>query len=352
MRAKYFWLILTPLVLVTSVLLWLVAVHEGSHREWQRLTLCAAAIFCNIFVLGYHATTPPHPKFLLLRRRRIAIRVHAISGGLEIVTGVVAYFTVQFTPVAGVAMALIALLFHVPTSVYQASIVFGAKAVMTPVYAFVIFVHAFCAVHLLLNPSSQFWVVSTFLALNAYVWCRVLIWLFLRYRLFPESTYSVAITMAAMISVSSTIGFTGNLLRLGFVFSYAQLYQLIMKPSAKALAAHSSEHGRESLIDDHVREAWEAMEFADVDAAESSNADRARARVLFGAIDADANGMLSPRELYALIEGKLPWQAVQAFVDRHGRHGHITFDEFFTEMQPIWKFGFHVMSKKKLALPV
>lgn len=431
MRAKYLGLILIPLLMVAAVLLSLLAVSGETHNEWQRVTLCVAALFCNVFVLGYHATTPPHPKFLLLRRRKIAIRIHAISGGLEIVTGVIAYFTVNFTPIAGVVMALVALLLHIPTATYQASIVFGAKAVMTPVYAFVILVHAFCAAHLLLDPRSQVWIVSTFLALNAYVWCRVLIWLFLRYGLFPESTYSVAITLAAMISVSSTIGFTGSLLLLGFVFAYAQLYRTVMKPSATELAAHSSEHGRESLVDDHFRRAWEAMEEAESSTAGDSDAEQARARVLFDAIDEDHNGVLSPRELSALVEGKLPWQAVQAFIDRHGRDGEIpfdvfyrhfyrvhglneqidrplpsdlsleqkarlvfghldldhsgaidafelrqlllgwglpaaevslylqvyasqsgiSFDEFFTEMQPIWRFGFRAMSKKKLSLP-
>ena len=57
-----------------------------------QLSLIAfVATFCNIFVLGFHWTNQPHPKFLLLTWRKVCIRLHVLSGSVEIIAFAVSW---------------------------------------------------------------------------------------------------------------------------------------------------------------------------------------------------------------------------------------------------------------------
>ncbi|WP_416974795.1 EF-hand domain-containing protein [Streptomyces sp. 4F14] len=297
-------------------------VRRDEAGESQRLALCAAALFCNVFVLLYHLLTPPHPKFLLLRGRRLAVRVHAIGGTVELAAGVVAYFVAD-PAVPATVMAVAALVLHVPTAAWQTTIVFGSRAVMVPGYVFVILLHAYCALRLLLDPHSEFWLVNTFLVLNVYVWCRVFIGLFNALGLFPESTYSVAILLAGLVMVPAAVGFAGNLLLLGFVFAHALLYRAVLKPSPAQLAAYTSERGRETLVEERARVAWSAM------TGPAGADDRERARAVFDALDTDGGGTLTADELDAMADRcGLSRPYVHALLERHGEHGHLSFDAF------------------------
>jgi hypothetical protein len=99
----------------------------------QKIALCAASILCNFYVLYYHYTTPPHPKFLMLPARKFSIRVHTISGTIEVVCGIIAFFSSDPT-IWAIIMALSAIIGHITSSSYQTPIVFGAKAIMVPSY--------------------------------------------------------------------------------------------------------------------------------------------------------------------------------------------------------------------------
>ncbi|MFM9607130.1 EF-hand domain-containing protein [Streptomyces niveiscabiei] len=320
-RVKYLVFVLLPLIAVTLPLMALLVTRDEAG-EPQRLALCAAALFCNVFVLLYHLLTPPHPKFMLLRGRRLAVRVHAIGGTVELAAGVVAY-CVADPAVPATVVALAALVLHVPTAAWQTTIVFGSRAVMVPGYVFVILLHAYCALRLLLDPNSVFWLVNTFLVLNVYVWCRVFIGLFNALGLFPESTYSVAILLAGLVMVPAAVGFAGNLLLLGFVFAHALLYRAVLKPSPAQLAASTSERGRETLIEERVRAAWSAM------TGPAERGDRQRARAVFDALDTDGSGTLTADELDAMADRcGLSRPYVHAFLERHGERGHLSFDAF------------------------
>ena len=53
--------------------------------------LCGFAVLSNIGIIYYHATTPPHPKFLMTNIRKIWVRIHAISGSIELILGIIAW---------------------------------------------------------------------------------------------------------------------------------------------------------------------------------------------------------------------------------------------------------------------
>ncbi|MGW2402314.1 EF-hand domain-containing protein [Kitasatospora sp. NPDC001664] len=329
-RAEYAAFVLFPLVAAAVAVLVLLDFHGGAAQEGQRIALCAAAAFFNVFVLLYHLTHPPHPKFLMLRRRRLAIRTHAVGGVVELVAGVTAYFVADPT-VPAVVMALAGLVLHVPTAAYQITVVFGAKAVMVPGYVFVVVLHAFCAVHLLAEPRSTFWLVNTFLVLNIYVWCRVFIGLFNFLGLFQESAYSVAIMFSGLLMIPAVVGFAGNLLLVVFVFAHVLLYRAVMKPSPAEFAEYVSEKGRETLIDQRVRQAWASIAADEAQADDGDGAERRRARALFDALGTDRSGSLTLDEIDALTS-RWPGPFLAAFVERYGAAGEVSFEVFYRHL--------------------
>jgi hypothetical protein len=126
--------------------------------------LVVLSTLANVIVIAYHYLIPAHPKFLMLPWRRWILRVHIVSGTIELVAGLMACFS--FAPMAARVMAIAALGFHVPTAVFQTRIVFGSKAIMVPAYLLCIVTHGFCATMLLTHPESRMWAVNTFLVFN------------------------------------------------------------------------------------------------------------------------------------------------------------------------------------------
>ncbi|GAA2025911.1 hypothetical protein GCM10009839_25270 [Catenulispora yoronensis] len=330
MRSRYFLLVVAPLLAVTLPLFAVLAVRGEDGMAGERLALCAMSAFFNVFIIHYHLTTPPHPKFLMLRERKFAVRVHVVSGMVELAAGIVAYSSPD-PVIPATVMAVAALCGHVPSALYQTSIVFGAKAIMLPGYIFVISLHAFCAVNLLLNPSSTVWIVNTFLALNVYVWVRVFIGIFNYLDLFPDTRYSVAVMFSGFVVVPGVIGVAGNLLLVGFVLAHLALYKAVMKPSAAEFEDFTTEKEREALINDGVREAWAEM----TDDGEHAS-EQAAARALFDRLDTDGNGALDLAETARLMgEWKLSPQFIRTFVNRHGEYGHVTFDAFYSHLYQV-----------------
>jgi hypothetical protein len=95
----------------------------------NQLVLLGVSLFFDIFVVYHHWTSPPHPKFYLMRSRKLSILTHLISGSIEIVSAVGCFFAQDPVPWAR-AMAMAVVLGHVPSSFYQTPNVFGMKSVM------------------------------------------------------------------------------------------------------------------------------------------------------------------------------------------------------------------------------
>lgn len=191
--------------------------------------MCAISSFFNLFVLWYHFTHAPHPKFMILTRRKISIYTHIISGVIEFVTCWIAFWTGNAYVARAAALATI--LGHVPSAYYQTSIVFGAKALMVAGYLFAISLHLFSAVHLLLEPTSVYWLLNMFLVHNIYVWCRVFIGFFGATGLFSSTNYTSSICFSGLLLFPAVLGVTGNLLFIVYVVTCIILYFAIVEPT-------------------------------------------------------------------------------------------------------------------------
>ncbi len=290
----------------------------------------------NALPFLYHVTVSTHPKYHILARRRRALRIHIVAGVLEIGLGLWAMAS-HAAPLPVRLMVLVALLAHVPSSLYQTPIVFGAQIVMWPAYLFAIVLHAFCAARLLVEPTL-FNVVQTFLALHIYVWVRFFYVAFRVLDLFQGARYTSAIITAGMVIIPAILGPTGPLVGFGFILAYILLYRGIFRPGADEYRAMIRELEMDSLLPRTTKPTIVP-----------ARTDRERARVVFTHIDLDGNGAIDAGELAQLLaEWGLPAEDVDASLRAVGVAGdddarQIPFDVFLTKLEPIWQHGYELL---------
>jgi len=143
----------------------------------SKLLLWIISMIADVGVLYYHITNPPHPKFLLTKKRSISITMHALSGASECLTGLWVVFLVAEQRVAMIWYMSFFAIIHVLTAALQTEMVFGAKQVMVPCYLVAIFFKLLCwyflVVHMMYQ-SEDIIVLSWFLSLelihHIYVW--------------------------------------------------------------------------------------------------------------------------------------------------------------------------------------
>ena len=151
------------------------------RNEFSALVMAAAATFFNVLVIFYHLTTPPHPKFRLIRTRRLCLKTHVAAGCIEIGASCVGlfYWKVVGLPAAHVAKyaayAWKAGVIHALTGLYQTGLVFGCKLVMRPAYYWCGVMHLMTALATCDDMSNPHRLLGQYLTLCIFTWCRVFI---------------------------------------------------------------------------------------------------------------------------------------------------------------------------------
>ncbi|PHJ62838.1 calcium-binding protein [Nostoc linckia z18] len=323
-------LLILPLSIYVLAYFYFSTTFTGKEIEYyQKLVLCVASIFSNFYVLYYHYTNPPHPKFLMLPKRKLSIRTHVISGTIEIVFGAIAFFSSN-PEIPAIVMALSAIIGHVTSSSYQTPIVFGAKSAMIPSYIFCVSLHLYCAIHLLLEPSSDLWLVNTFLVLSIYVWCRVFYFVFTAFGLFKDNLYSASILAAGVLIFPSVLGVAGNLFFILFVLGYNALYKLIMNPTPAQWISWTKESQRQTLIDEDAKELWISNHLS-INSEQLD--DRALAAAVFTQLDVNQSGTLDKDELMSLWrEWQVPDAFINNFINEHTEINEFNFNEFYEQI--------------------
>jgi CRP-like cAMP-binding protein len=321
-------LLLIPLVLLTAPIFWLqTRAPEApvSQAVWGLVVLSALA---NVIVIAYHYLLPAHPKFLMVPWRRFILRVHILSGTVELVSGLIACFTGNTT--AALIMGAAGLFFHVPSAFLQTPIVFGSKAIMVPSYLICILTHAFCAGMLLVRPASTQWAVNTFLVFNVYVWCRIYYYLFDMLKLFGGVKYSIAILAAGATMIPALFGAMGIILLGTFIGAFILLYRLIFIRTPAEYLDFVREKARDSATGNSHLQLSGGRGLA------SGESDRL-ARSCF---DRLARGISGRLERVAVIQCLAPWglpaPAIEAYADRLLTAGPLDFPVFQREL---WSIG-------------
>jgi CRP-like cAMP-binding protein/Ca2+-binding EF-hand superfamily protein len=321
-------LLLVPLLALTAPVFWFFAQTPEtpvSLGTWSVVVLSALA---NLIVIAYHYAVPAHPKFLMVPWRRMVLRVHILSGTVELVSGLITCFTGNVT--AAVVMGVAALFFHVPSAFFQTRIVFGSKAIMVPSYLLCIITHGFCAGMLLAHPDSRMWAVNTFLVFNIYVWCRIYFYVFDALKLFASAKYSISILAAGATMIPALFGPMGFMLLAGFVGAYVLLYRLIFVRNAAEYNDFVREKARDSAANADYSRLWSGQGL-------SAEQSEAMARDCFERLDPARNGELDRvTVMRALTPWGLPAAAIQSYAEKLCAAGPVDFARFRRE---IWSIG-------------
>ncbi|AHF92076.1 Crp/Fnr family transcriptional regulator [Opitutaceae bacterium TAV5] len=320
--------LLGPLLLLTFPIYWVFARSPETPVGPGTWALVFISALANVIVIAYHYIIPAHPKFLMVPWRRRILRIHILSGSIELVAGFTACVTGNVP--AALVTACAALFFHVPSAFFQTPGVFGSKAIMVPSYLLCIVTHGFCAGMLLAHPESRMWAVNTFLVFNIYVWCRIYYYIFDMLRLFSPMKYSIAILAAGATMIPALFGSLGFLLLVTFIGAYILLYRLVFIRTPAEYNDFVREKARDSTLPPDSAHLWRAATLAD-------SAGEDAARNWFDGLDRDHDGQLDGEELQqALAPWGLSAAAAAACADRLLASGPVDFERF---RRDLWSIG-------------
>lgn len=79
-----------------SSIIWSGNINQGQQNIFssQQILFMIVSTLANIFVLTYHYTNVPHPKFALTLFSRLCIRAHVISGSIGVFVPLYVFFSV------------------------------------------------------------------------------------------------------------------------------------------------------------------------------------------------------------------------------------------------------------------
>ncbi|KAF9427898.1 hypothetical protein BGZ76_002143 [Entomortierella beljakovae] len=238
------------------------------HVDWSspelayRMYIAYLSLFFDVAVLAYHFYTPFHPKFYVKPTRRRVLRLHIFSG---FISCVFAFYAEDPTKYAYVA-AFFAILSHVPSTFYQIPTVLGIKAFLVPSLFMVTALHGYFAYNLVQNPTSFYYLLSSYLTVHIYAWSRVFFALYYRLKLFEGHRFSAAMLTSGMLLVPSVMGLTGNVCLLVGVLTFDVIARSVK--SNEFWISWTTEHPRELAANPDKRLVLETL----ITAAEVSNA--------------------------------------------------------------------------------
>lgn len=306
-------------------------VVDSRNTSIAFLTAGVVAIFGNFFIVRYHSTEAPHPKFLMMRGRKFSIRVHAISGSLEVALGVVAWATHSST--LAIVVGLLAIIGHVPTSLYQSPIAFGSKGLTYPAYLGAIATHFYCAVRLVMEDGNILWLERTWMALQAYAFMRMYGYFFYKLGGYKEGGYTSIMLLSGGTIFPFILGPGGTLLMMLTLLAWVLMLKIFMKPSSEQWADLFEEKERRAIIDYNLRTIWTQ---SNLGSAETGNA-KDMARAAFDFLDKDKSGFLKIEEIENLLN---EWGAnadiKKTFMNNFGKTNGIDFSTFTST---IWLSG-------------
>jgi Ca2+-binding EF-hand superfamily protein len=300
----------------------------------QALLIAAMSLMCDIGVLYYHWTRPAHPKFLMRKPRMAAIRVHVISGTIEIVCGTAAWFA--HDPSFLVNGQIVAALFHILTAIYQTPIVFGMQAIMVPAYIYCVGAKLYCAIDLVFNRSCYFKVLRLFVVHSIYAWCRFFFVLFQACCIFDTHLYTVSIMFAGLVCLP-VVGSSANLACVILIAIWNGRLLMFGTPHQRARAFH--ENARDMFDNAHFEDeigggAAGGCIFAQREPQFELNVSRLKDE--FDALDADGSGQIDLCEIEAFC-GSQPHKnetakalvgGLSLFRSAHPHLKKLNFDEF------------------------
>ena len=284
----------------------------------------------------YHVANPPHPKFLLVPKRWLSIRLHLLTGITEIFASTAGIYIAN---VNGRSIDVLAIwaaragIIHALTAFYQTQLVFGAKIIMHPAYYAVSYMHLFSACVTLRAPTEPH-LLAQYLVLCIFTWCRVYMALFRSLNFAMGALYSLSITLAGVTTGALVLGPLSVLEIVIFLALAASLWCWSANCSVYSVAYEelTREHKRTELLDVSAMNAWKGI-------ANGANDEEseAAARKAFDRLDVNRDGVLDANEVVRLLDSLNIHPTVRhAVSNRLAAVGGIDFSTF---VRSIWNLG-------------
>jgi hypothetical protein len=210
----------------------------------QRRAFAAVCLFLDVFVLLVHWRLPVHPKFVVVRRRRLCIRLHLLLGTLQCAAGAAFYaLHIGGAPDAArwvcVSTAAVGLCLHLPTALYLLRSAFGAVRLTMPLFLFASSAYGYTLGRLLLaaihGPAA--WLEHAFLAywlcLHVYVLNRLCFSMLTRFNLLAHARYDLSVLLGAGAALPAAIGWASLPLALTAVLVFNMAFLCAMDPASQ-----------------------------------------------------------------------------------------------------------------------
>ncbi|KAF9101548.1 hypothetical protein BGX29_005502 [Mortierella sp. GBA35] len=280
-----------------------------------------------------------------------------------IIACICAFYAEDPTNYAYIAAAFAAIA-HVPSTFYQIPTVLGTKAFLVPSLGMVTALHGYFAISLVLNPTSLYYLLSTYLTVHIYSWFRVVL----------ETLITAAEVSNAVASLSGQDP-RDRYSRICATVLAANVYNTSPREKAHAVfraidvhrnnelsiadvknflvACGMSPIGTEGMLlmdglfknrkvataDDFC--AWLTKNWihpSSISVPRLPSTPRGQAKMVFDALDADGLGELNLYELEILLSSwGLPRSEAVTYLMANS--GTIEFQEFYSSMGTLWKFA-------------
>ncbi len=315
--------------------------YQSDTLEFQRWVIAGIGFLANFGIVYHHMTVPPHPKFLLVTKRKINIRLHAFFGITEVLAGTVCLF--HQSEIGGMIFGVLAIL-HALTALNQTPTVFGAKGIMLPSYIFAGALHLYVGYRVFNEPTSFFWIMNTYLTLNIYAYVRIIMVACEKVNIFNGYHYSLGVLLAGLFVGPALMGpatavyfvvfiaITYIAMKLVFGFSWSQLKAFMWK-----------EHDREKLVDPDLKDKWLRDNIGST--GELTAIDEKTARTIFDKLDDNGNGILEPEEMDVFLVTWGMTSGARESLEKY-MNQDITFENFYEIVKYI---GISIRSIKNLS---
>ena len=280
---------------------------------------------------------PPHPKFLLIPKRYASIRLHLLSGTVEIaacVAGLVAHYANGASVLPYIQVAGPAGLVHAVTAVLQTRLTFGAKLLMRPAYYVISVMHGVSAAACLAYPASAERLLKQYLILCIFTWGRVYLFTLLYVLKFMEDVvYTISILLAGLTIFPFVIGPMGIFLGLCYFTLCGVLWRWSLGVSMHdpQWAEVTQERRGTELFNAPAMAAWRGI-------GPNATKEESRAAALraFCVLDSDGSGTLDECEAAKLLQSLHVHAVVRRTLLRTLQVGAIDFPTF---ERAIWNLG-------------
>jgi hypothetical protein len=188
------------------------------------VSFIGASVIANIFVLIFHFSHSPHPKFSFTFFSRSIIRLHIYTGAIGVVLPLYVFFGKDEYS-GGIAMLVFCIVDYVfaLTARIQAPNVYGVRNLTVPLYNSCILLKAIintCLLQsLLLDPIGGYktkvqWLWICWVLHQTYAWVRVWYVFFVVTETMSSHRYTISVMLAGFMCINYSVGFIAVMISL------------------------------------------------------------------------------------------------------------------------------------------